>query len=394
MAFLTDLNKIYNQNHIANIVIIFSVCFGYIFLAPSQGCPENWDCNSYIKMVDSIAYNSSIVPHHAMRIFPALIVKFLVSILGFSTENGFKFLSGLSYLSFSLGFYFVLTQISRSDKNPASKIYILALTLLTMASHHAVIQSLVNVYQSSDALTYPIILFMFYFTYFKKQYHWVFLLTLLGIITRQNLFFMGELCLIFGLITQKRFINLIFILLAGLSYTLLVNYYQANSMLLSTITPSDNFFTISSILYILQDSGVLSLIIPILPITIFVLKDLIWFYIKNWYLLLYTAITVGQPFLAYHLTGNNFGRIAMQGIWPIYLISGLLFYEKYLKDKNSNLVEMALLFYAGCLLFIMQFSPVIAEPLRIILSMLLLLLLSIKFISIIQISYISFYKRE
>lgn len=377
MDFLNVLYKKYTQNHLSNIFIIASICLGYIFLAPSQGCPVNWDCNAYIKMVDSIAYNPNLLPHHAMRILPAIIVKLFVNILGVNIEQSFNILSGLSYLLFSLSFYYVFNKIIsfKSEFKLESKLFALTTTLLAMASHHAVIQALVNVYQSTDALTYPFVLFMFYFTYYKKQFHWVFILTLLGLVTRQNLFFMGELCLIYGLISHKKIINLAYIGIAALAYQLLVQYYHAGGILLASITPIPSFFTLEHILFVIQDSGLLNLIIPILPITLFVIKDSVKLYFKNWYLLLYAAITVGQPFLSYHLTGNNFERIAMQGVWPLYLVSGILFYKKYLEFTGNTIISIIIFLYACALLIIMKFVPAIAEPIRLNLTILCSLLL-------------------
>ena len=375
MVLLTDLYKKYSYNHAVNIFIIAMVCLGYIFLAPSQGdCPANWDCNAYIQMVDSISYSPAIAPHHAMRILPALIVKTLVSLFGLSIENSFKLLSGLSYLLFSIGFYYVLTKLIVAS-NAKTKLFALSVTFITMASHHAMIQALVNIYQSTDALTYPILLFMFYFTYYKKSPHWVFILTLLGIVTRQNLFFMGELCLIYSLIIHKKIINFIYMGLAALAYTLLVKYYHAEGALLMSITPAEYFFTWENILFIIQDSGLLTLIIPILPLALFIIKDLILFYFKNWYLLLYAAITIGQPFLAYHLTGNNFERLAMQGVWPLYLIAASIYYKNYLAHKTNWLMIYILLFYSFMLLVIMKLSPTTAEVIRLNLAILVSLFL-------------------
>ncbi len=377
MDLLSDLYKKYTQNHISNFLVITLICLGYLFLAPSQGCPVDWDCNAYIQMLDSLAYDPALLPHHAMRILPALIVRGFVHILGLSIEQGFNLLSGLSYFLFSMGFYFLLN----TNTKPHTKIFTLGMTLLAMGSHHAVIQALVNVYQSTDALTYPIVLGLFYFTYYQKQFHWVFILTLIGLITRQNLFFMGELCLIFGLISHKKKANLLYIILAGIAYQLLVSYYHAGDILLASITPVPYFFTPEHILYVIQDSGLLNLIIPIMPIALWVTKDLLIFYFKNWYMLLYAGITVGQPFLSYHLTGNNFERIAMQGIWPLYLITGMLFYEKYLKNNTNPLMCFLLLFYSGSLLWMMKFIPVVAEPLRLGLSVFLGLLLLSAFLA-------------
>lgn len=374
MDFLNVLYKKYTQNHISNILIIASLCLGYIFLAPSQGCPVNWDCNAYIKMVDSISYNSSVLPHHAMRILPSLIVSFLVKFLPINIETGFRLLSGTSYLVFSLSFYYVLNKMM-SVNRPISKIYTLSITCICLASHHAMIQALVNVYQGTDALTYSIVLFMFYFTYYKKQFHWVFILTLIGIITRQNLFFMGVLCLLFGLVQHQKMMNLAYIGLAGLAYNWLVTYYHAQGALLMSITPESDFFSMNHLIYVIQDSGLLNLVIPILPLLLLVFKDLILFYVKNWFLLLFSAITVGQPFLSYHLTGNNFERIAMQGVWPLYLITGVLFYKKYFETTHHSLILSYLVLYAGLLLGMMKFPPVQAEPLRLILASSLMLFL-------------------
>ena len=163
--------------------------------------------------------------------------------------------------------------------------------------------------------------------------------------------------------------------LAALAYTLLVKYYHAEGALLMSITPAEYFFTWENILFIIQDSGLLTLIIPILPLALFIIKDLILFYFKNWYLLLYAAITIGQPFLAYHLTGNNFERLAMQGVWPLYLIAASIYYKNYLAHKTNWLMIYILLFYSFMLLVIMKLSPTTAEVIRLNLAILVSLFL-------------------
>ena len=55
--------------------LIAFVTLTRVLISRVRPCLPDFDCNSYITMVDSIAYNPEILPHHAMRIFPSLLVR-------------------------------------------------------------------------------------------------------------------------------------------------------------------------------------------------------------------------------------------------------------------------------------------------------------------------------
>jgi hypothetical protein len=74
---------------------------------------------------------------------------------------------------------------------------------------------------------------------------------------------------------------------------------------------------------VIKDSKLIQLFIPLFPFLLIYFKRIISFLFRYWHVACYIAAVMGQPFLAYHLTGNNFARLALQGAWIIYLIIGL-----------------------------------------------------------------------
>lgn len=304
----------------------------------ARPCLEYFDCNAYIQMSHSIAYNPELLSHHAMRILPPLVVQGL-QFLGLSTEGAFKLLSDSTYIVFGLLCFYVLRQYVKP-------ITALAFTLLCLAGHSAMRIPLQNVYQSCDMLVYPLSLLIVFFS-LRHQTKWVFVLALVGILVRQNMFVLGVLSLAFLYWQQRQKTQLAAIVVLITAYAGLQAYYEATGDIAKMALAPEGFFTVEHIFWVINDSRILEIILPMLPIIALYYKGAIPFMLKNWHIPLYMAVVVGQPFIAYHLTGNNFDRLALQGLWLVYLIAPIVNPEKFQsKYINILLLGYAILVYA------------------------------------------------
>lgn len=303
-----------------------------------QACPADFDCNSYIQMMQNLSYDPNLLPHHAMRILPSFLASGLYY-LGFSIENAFRILSHFTYLSFGLLTFWVLRECKIKSW------VAFGFTLLCLAPHHAMRIPLQLVYQTCDILTYPFSLMMIYFT-LKQKSKWVFVLACLGVMIKQTLFVLGGLSLLYCFWQNRNKSNAAFIIILGGFYTLLQVYYHATGMVLHHAIPNADFFSLSHIMWVIRDSKLFELIIPLIPFLIITAKPMVQYLWRYWFIGLYIAVVVGQPFVAYHLTGNNFGRLALQGIWLIYLICPMMIKpQRWSKSLTNCFVIYSLAIY-------------------------------------------------
>ncbi len=307
-------------------------------------CRTDFDCNSYIHMAQTLAYDPAILPHHAMRVLPSSLAHLLME-LGFSTAMAFRILSDFMYVLFGGLSYWVLRQ------HHVKPLIAFSFSLLCLAPHHAMRIPLQDVYQLCDIMTYPIALLIVHFT-LNKQGTKVFALSLIGLLTKQTLFGLGGLALIYCLWTTRKLENLIYMVILGAGYLLLQQYYHAFSIVSHHLMPNNDFFSFDHILGIISQSKVFDLIIVLVPILIFYVKEISQFLLRHWYVAFYMAVVVGQPFIAFHLTGNNFQRLALQGLWLLYLIAGLSTVKKPWKSG----LEIPLALYAVALYFTWSMS--------------------------------------
>lgn len=297
-------------------------------------CLPDFDCNAYISMVNSLEYNPKLLGHHAMRILPSFLASVLHQ-LGWSIAHAFRILSDGAYLLFAGLLFWVLRQWRLSSE------LAFAVALLCLASHYAIKIPLKLVYQTCDMLTYPLSLMMIYFS-LKKEALKLFLLALLGVITKQTLFLLGMLSLVYCFVQIKTKRSLLYVFLLCLSYFGLQSYYHANEIVASHVRPPEDFFSVSHIIWIINDSKVIELFIPLLPFLLLYFKTICTFLLRYWHIGSSIVVLLGQPILAYHLTGNNFLRLALQGVWLLYPILALVLREQPLSKGYSYL----LIFYA------------------------------------------------
>jgi len=318
------------------------VCYGLILaltlfrgiFSRTRPCPADFDCNSYIAMADSIVYNPEIAGHHAMRILPSLIAGVLEWI-GLPLELAFRVLSGMGYAAFGLLTFWFLRKFNLRP------LVALGFTLLCLAAHPIIIMPLKLVYQTCDMWTYPLAVLMIYCS-IKQQCKSLLLLSLLGILVRQNLFILGACSLLYCYIQSRQTRQLFYAGILVACYGALQSYYHATSTFSALLQPPEGFFTVSHLWFVITDSKILELFVPLLPFLVFYVKDLVLDLCRYWHITLYMAITAGQPLLGYHLTGNNLTRLSLQGIFCLYLLAGIA----SVKHKWSSQQEGLLFAYA------------------------------------------------
>jgi len=313
-------------------ISIFMLVLCRVLTAKIKPCLPEFDCNAYLQMAQSLRYDPALLGHHAMRILPAFLAGVL-HLLGFSLETAFRILSDATYLLFGWLVFWVLR---REGIKPT---FAFSVSLLCLASHHAMRIPLQLVYQTCDMMTYPLSLLMIYFS-LKKEAKAVFIFALLGIMTKQTLFVLGLLSLFYCRSVMYS------LMLIG-AYGGLQGYYHASGHVFQHIHPHASFYSFSHIKWIIQDSKIVDLLVPLLPFLCVFLRSLRDFLWRYWHISLYIGVVVAQPLIAYHLTGNNFQRLALQGTWILFLIVGLL--SK--KISFSWWVRSAFVVYALCVYF-------------------------------------------
>ncbi|MCS5712300.1 hypothetical protein [Candidatus Berkiella aquae] len=286
-----------------------------VIITQPKGCPAFFDCNSYLAMMQSIAYDPNIAGHHAMRVLPVLLANGL-SYLGFSDEMAFRILSGGGYVAFGVLLFWFFQKCSLKSW------VAFGFTLLCLAANEAIRIPLVLVYQTCDMFTYLFIILMFYCS-LTRQTTSLFVLSMLSILTRQNLLILGVASLLYCYSQTKQRRVFFYTAVLITAYSFLQSYYHATSTFTALLQPPAGFFTFSHLWFVVIDSKVLELFVPLLPFLLLYAKSMIQLMLRYWHLTLYMAITIGQPFLGYHMTGNNFARIALQGVIGLYLLAGM-----------------------------------------------------------------------
>lgn len=306
-----------------------------VMVTQAQPCPEEFDCNSYLFMVHHWGFFPEIPSHHAMRFLPSWGAALLVY-MGASDTLAFQILSGSGFIGFAGLCYFTFRTVFKGSQQRA-----FAFSLITVFSHEAMKIPLSLVYQSCDMWTYPIGILLILCT-LNRQYLGLLGISLLAITTRQTLFVLSVFCWGYALQTpQNKPLKWAGGLAIVLAYISLTHYFQATSVFKLLLHPPEGFFVPSHLLGILVQSKLLDLWVPISPFLLIAFYPTLGHLKKYWFIPAYMLIVIGQPFLAYHMTGNNFQRLALQGVWPIYLIVGGI----WMTRKCSKTLDGALLIY-------------------------------------------------
>ena len=289
-------------------------------------------------MVDSLAPTPLIKPHHAMRVLPSWGVAQL-QMLGFSLHGAFLLLSSMAFaLTGCLSYIF----FRRTSQNTLA---CLAGSLLLLVPHWAMLIPLKTPYQASDAWVYVWTILTFYAVQ-KRAVHYLAIISVLGILTRQNCFLLGGVAYLYlWTVMPDKWIPLLYLGLITALYTGLSSFYGAKGALLHHITPSSEIFNGHFWWFFIQDSHVLSLFTALLPWIFLARKQVLSLAQRYWYAVLYASLVMAQPFFAYAFTGyHNFVRIALQGSWVIYfLIVGSVVSQKLTHWQTGVLLLYSLM---------------------------------------------------
>lgn len=310
--------------------ILLFLTLARVLSTTTRPCLPDFDCNAYIQMASNFRYDPQILGHHAMRVLPSFIAGGLHE-FGLSLALSFQLLSGSLYILFGVLTFWVLRRCKIQPWIAFS------FTLLCLATHHAMRIPLQNVYQACDMMTYPLSLLIIYCS-FHRQVHALLLLTLISIVTKQNVFILGFLSLFYCLIQGRKVTSALYIIVVLSLYTMWQNYYHAGALLASHFDRLKDFLSVSHLIWVVNDSALWELFLPIFPLLIIYFKELVVFMLRYWHISLYLAIAIGQPLMAYHLTGNNFPRLALQGVWIIYLSLGIISLKKQWPNKSVILL--------------------------------------------------------
>lgn len=333
---LSRLNKFFARDSVFYVLILLIAC-GRVITAKVKACPRHFDCESYLAMANSIQFDPDIPGHHAMRILPSLLARG-VHALGGDLTTAFQIVTGASFAILGMLVYWMLR---REKKSPWVAF---AFALICLAPHHAMNISLKLVYQACDMMTYPLTLLILYAS-FKRHINGVFFWGIFGILIRQNLFILSELSLLFCYTQKRRWKTIVWGLLLAVEYFSLQIYYEASGVFGQLLNPPEGYFTYTHIKHVILDSRVLELFVPLIPFIFFSFRALIKFFKENWHAFLYMCIVVGQPLLGYHLTGNNTQRLALQGVWVLFLACALTWPTARTKAATIALVLYALGIY-------------------------------------------------
>lgn len=332
----SQLSKLFAKDGVFYFVILL-LASARVLTSRVRPCPQYFDCESYLSMLQHIGFDPAIPGHHAMRVLPALLARVFHQ-MGFSPTTSFQIVSGLSYCLLGVCVFWFLRKFKQSNW------VAFAFALLCLAPHPAMRISLQLVYQSCDMMTYPITLGLIYCS-FKNRVDGIFILTLLGILTRQNLFILGELSLLFCFCKELKIKTALYAIVLGIAYFSLQSYYNASGVFSALLHPPEGYFTVSHLSTIFIESKLIELVIPLIPFIIFSFRELIRFFIQYWHLAIYMAIVVGQPMLGYHLTGNNFQRLALQGVWVLFIACALTWPRYQSKERIIALIIYSLGMY-------------------------------------------------
>jgi hypothetical protein len=314
---------------IAVAIVLFAAAVS-VTQGPIYRCDDRpSDCHSYVKMVDSIAFDASRLDgdsgpwpeygsHHFMRVLPPLMVRGLTE-LGFGVDSGFRIVSAGAYVVFALLLLSLLLRASRDA------LIACAFTLLILGVHRAMSFPLRDVYQATDALAYPISLGIIALT-MANRWRWVFLLALVGIATKQNLFVLSTLALAYLWIRNRnqweRFEIATLAIVSVSFYVGLSQYYRASGTVAKHLLPSAGPGLLDKTIGFAVREGLLALFLPLLPLVLWYGRGAARLLLRYWFIGVYVVIAVAQPILSF-TTGGNLQRVALHGVWPIYLAMAL-----------------------------------------------------------------------
>lgn len=326
------------------IVLMFLLSCGIWFILDASyfGRPPG-DLESYIKLAENPAsfFDKTIPGVHAQRIFGTTLVWMINFLFGFSIDTGFRIVSGMSYLAFIILFYSILRFLK------VSTIVAFSTTAFSAIASWPMTYSLSNIYQVCDALSYPLILLIIFFAIRGKD-NVLFLVSIIAVLTRQNLLILVLLAHLFLYLKNIRDIrNIVYILFLLVLFMVTAIYAgDGQALKLASRISVGSEFQFKYMIIAASDLRIWTLFSPFLLVyfnsrIIDLIKD-------YWWVWIYSLYAIVQAFGLYSTTvyWDNISRWMMQGIMPLFLFAGLLLNEIF-KDKKILMIYGLLPFAYG-----------------------------------------------
>ena len=259
-----------------------------------------------------------IVSPYAQRPLPSLLVWGGIKISNLSLSQVFLIFNHSIFIIFLPLVYYAL----RSCHVPLE--IALGTSLFCGISFWPVTNYLVDIYYACDALTYPLSLIMIMLT-IKRKLLPLFIVSVLGVMTRQQLFilaFFSFSFLYFEEKTPQALISLVLILIIFSTLTLMIGENGVSILAKHSVLRIFNFGdTIKGIIRTklpIMFSPFLLLLICLPVQTISYMKE-------YWWVTFFALITIMQPLFSYEITGFfDSQRLSMMGVWLFFILAGLL----------------------------------------------------------------------
>ncbi len=254
---------------------------------------------------------------YAQRALPSFIVWMQSRLLGWNAVQGFQMLSAVAFQAFLLLFYVALRGWGVSREVTFGTAVFMAI------SAWPVPYSLANVYQACDALAYPLGLLVIMAAVADAPVVAA-AAGIAGVAVRQQLFVLASAALTYGYLRSRRPIWLAGAAGAVATFGLLVITGGQEGAANLWDRTGAQILRVDSFLEGVVDTTFPVLLSPFLLLLVADARRLLRRAVRYWWVAVYVVVSVSQPLFAYHMTGaSNLQRLAMIGIWPLFLAAGL-----------------------------------------------------------------------
>lgn len=331
------------RNKVLEAAVIFfltGLCFFWGLRAKVFDVNPGWDMSSYIHMAESARGFMEVPGHHGQRVLGSWTAGLLHHITGFPLRSTFRFLAILAFALLPILVFRVLRPLGVGLWETA------VITFLILAADWPIRYSLGNIYQLTDAWTYPWALILI-LTSRNKSVLIFFVACLAAVLTRQNLLILAVGLYVERYMRTKRWIeiiplSLIFVLFAIVSKA-------AGSLIPGRSADSaGGFYMIyhHTFRYFNGDQGavfhnlwnaikMVPAWAPLLPLAVGCFLPVVWkSAIRHPSITLFALVTFVQPMIAFDMTGpDNARRLMMQGGF-VFMLAGGWGITSFLKESS------------------------------------------------------------
>ena len=294
------------------------------------------DAVHYLAMAREPSTYGEVPGRYAQRALPSLVVWMESRLFGWNAAQGFQMLSAVAFQVFLLLFYVALRGWGVSRGVAFGTAVFMAI------SAWPVPYSLGNIYQACDALAYPVGLLVIMAAVADAPVVAA-AAGIAGVAVRQQLFVLAFGALTYGYLRSRRRIWLAGA--AGVVATLgllVTTGGQGGAADLWAHTGA-HVLRVDSFLEGVIDTRLPVLLSPFLLLLVADARRLLRWAVRYWWVAVYVVVSVSQPLFAYDLVAgpSNAQRLAMIGIWPLFLAAGLRL-DRLLTTEWARRVYIAL----------------------------------------------------